>query len=331
MKKENYQNLGKFIGLVLIVLGIWFFGWWFVNFIETEEANRASFGDKFGFTNSLFSALALAGIIYSILLQQKELNLQRQELSATRDEFIDQNFQTTFFNLLKTQQQIANELLVTISDLKDYKSYTSRTIEGRKIFNISKNELIRIEKALKKETYGKYYEWTEYDYEENEPTNEWEEADLTKERRNLYTLDYYNITKENWEYSKNLKPIELAKFTYAIFFNKFHFAIGHYFRHIYHILNFLEITEIEKSSSKKEIIEKQKIISEFNQFANFVQAQMSTPELFLLFYNSLSFPKLQKLLIKYNLLENLPIEDLLNIEHSKIEGIKLKSRKELLN
>jgi hypothetical protein len=331
MKKENFKNLGNFAILIIIVLGIWFLGWWLINTVETVDANRGIFGDKFGFTNSIFSALALAGIIYSILLQQKELNLQRQELSATRDEFIDQNFQTTFFNLLKTQQQIANEIIITISNLKDYKTYSTKTVEGRKIFNVSKNELIRIEKALRRQTYGKHYEWSQYDYEENEPTSETEEYDLTQDRRILYTLHYYNITKENWEYSQNLNPTEMAKFTYAIFFNKFHFAIGHYFRHIYHILNFLEITEIEKSSSKKEIKEKQKILLEFHQFANFVQAQMSTPELFLLFYNSLSFPKLQKLLIKYNLLENLPVEDLLNFEHSKIDGIKLKSRKELLN
>jgi hypothetical protein len=330
MKKESYQNLWKFLGLVLIVLAIWFLGWWVINKIEPDAQNRGVFGDKFGFTNSLFSALALAGIIYSILLQQKELNLQRQELSATRDEFIDQNFQTTFFNLLKTQQQIANELIIKIYDLKDYKTQTLQTFEGRKIFNISKDELIRIEKALKRETYVKYYEWSENDYEENQQISDWEEAELIKDRKSSYTINFYGITKENWEKSKELNPIDLAKFTYAIFFNKFHFAIGHYFRHIYHILNFLEITEIEKGLSKKVDIEKKKILSEFQQFANFVQAQMSTPELFLLYYNSLSFPKLLKLLIKYKILENLPIEDLINVEH-KTEGITFKSRRELLN
>nr|WP_262910638.1 putative phage abortive infection protein [Psychroserpens luteolus] len=133
-----------------------------------------------------------------------------------------------------------------------------------------------------------------------------------------------------------MKGLERAERLYAIFFNKFHFVIGHYFRHIYHILLFVERTENERIERLKLIknqrernkeIEKAK--AEFKQYAEFIQAQMSIPELFLLFYNSLSFPKLQRLLIKFNTLENLTIEDLLSEEHNEIEGINLKSRKEL--
>lgn len=47
---------------------------------------RAKFGDMFGAVNALFSALALAGVIYTIFLQKKELTLQREELRYTREE-----------------------------------------------------------------------------------------------------------------------------------------------------------------------------------------------------------------------------------------------------
>src|SRR5688572_19500767 len=47
---------------------------------------RGTFGDMFGAVNSLFSGLALAGVIYAIILQRQELALQRQELELTRDE-----------------------------------------------------------------------------------------------------------------------------------------------------------------------------------------------------------------------------------------------------
>jgi hypothetical protein len=40
----------------------------------------------FGAVNSLFSALAFAGVIYTILLQREELALQRLELEQTRQE-----------------------------------------------------------------------------------------------------------------------------------------------------------------------------------------------------------------------------------------------------
>lgn len=49
-------------------------------------ADRGLFGDMFGAINSLFSGLAFVGIIYTIFLQQKELELQRKELKLTREE-----------------------------------------------------------------------------------------------------------------------------------------------------------------------------------------------------------------------------------------------------
>lgn len=54
---------------------------------------RAQFGDMFGFANALFSGLAFAGVVWAILLQRRDLQiqsksmeLQRQEMELTRDE-----------------------------------------------------------------------------------------------------------------------------------------------------------------------------------------------------------------------------------------------------
>ena len=66
------------------------------------------------------------------------------------------------------------------------------------------------------------------------------------------------------------------------------------------------------------------------KYIDFIQAQMSSYEMMLLFYNAISFPKLLKLLIEYNFLENLAVEDLIVISHNCIEGINLKKRKTLL-
>ncbi len=330
MKKEDYQNLGKFLLLVILVLSIWFIGWIVINRIETDPTKQGVFGDKFGFTNSLFSALGLAGIIYSILLQQKELNLQRKELSDTRDEFKDQNFQTTFFNLLKTQSQIATEISVKIWNLRSYDAEVSKDFDGRKFFNQSKSELSRIVIALTHPRYSIYHKWDEHD--DQHGPNSAEEAEATAQSRNItYTFFYYNITEDMWKSAKKMQPIEMAKFAYGIFFNRFHYVVGHYFRHIYHILNFLNKTEIQKINNLLKPDDKLDVELEFQQYADFVQAQMSAPELFLLFYNSLPFPKLQVLLIKYKILENLPVEDLISPAHNCIEGIILKKRTDLLS
>ena len=61
-------------------------------------------------------------------------------------------------------------------------------------------------------------------------------------------------------------------------------------------------------------------------FSNFIQAQMSVPEMFLRYYNCLKFSKFKNLAIKFDLLENLTIENLISNTHI-LEGINLKSKK----
>jgi len=56
-----------------------------VNIFPSMEA-RGQFGDMFGAINALFSGLAFLGVVYAILLQKKELSLQREELIMTRAE-----------------------------------------------------------------------------------------------------------------------------------------------------------------------------------------------------------------------------------------------------
>lgn len=327
MKEEN-GNL-NFIILLLSISLIWVWSWIFIDILVPIE-QRSNFGDKFGFINSLFSGLALAVIIYSIILQQKELNLQRKELSDTRQEFKDQNFQTTFFNLIKTQQQIANEISTTIVNLKSYNSYSYYETNGRTFFMRSKFELKRIEQALKF-PFENFKEWDEYDEHLHAPESEWEENSLFKSRKLAYTLKYYNINNQDWDNAQKLNDLELIKFIYVKFFNKFSHVYGHYFRHIYHILLFIDKSEEEKKAQLIQADEKTKVENEFYQYANFVQAQMTTPELFLTFYNSLAFPKFKKLIVKYNSLENLQKEELIYKKHNNVEGINLKSREDILS
>ena len=58
--------------------------------LHKDPANAGTFGDSFGFINSLFSALAFAGVVYAIYLQTNELKAQRQELETSRKAFENQ-------------------------------------------------------------------------------------------------------------------------------------------------------------------------------------------------------------------------------------------------
>jgi hypothetical protein len=51
-----------------------------------DWSDRGTFGDLFGAVNALFSGLAFAGLIYTIVLQKQDLELQRKEIAQNRVE-----------------------------------------------------------------------------------------------------------------------------------------------------------------------------------------------------------------------------------------------------
>ena len=116
---------------IIGVIGIWIASWFFIcKYIEGID-ERGMFGDMFGAVNALFSGLAFAGLIVTLLYQKEELKLQREELAQTREElksqrveFEEQNktlkrqrFENTFFNILSLQQNIVNDLFYTTKSI----------------------------------------------------------------------------------------------------------------------------------------------------------------------------------------------------------------------
>lgn len=110
-KDETPLTLGKLGILLGAVAAVWSISGLALYFVK----DRGTFGDMFGAVNALFSGLAFASIVYTILLQRQELVLQRRELELTRGELQgqklqlqaqnevmrSQNFEATFFQLLR--------------------------------------------------------------------------------------------------------------------------------------------------------------------------------------------------------------------------------------
>ena len=156
-KEENESNLG--FTITAVVVSILIIGLWIATYcILKDNADKGTIGDMFGSINALFSGLALAGIILTILLQRKELKFQRDELKETRKEFETQNetlklqrFENTFFNILNLHHQIISEI--------DYTYYKNKergggfrplnvneekelvTITGRDVFRFKYNSM----------------------------------------------------------------------------------------------------------------------------------------------------------------------------------------------
>lgn len=71
----------------------------FIYFIGKSYNERETFGDMFGGVNTLFTGLSFIGLIVTILLQRRDMNLQRSAMNT-------QAFENTFFNLINRHHEI---------------------------------------------------------------------------------------------------------------------------------------------------------------------------------------------------------------------------------
>lgn len=136
---EDNGNDFKLVGavVVFVIAALWLLTYALLKDLAPED--RGTFGDMFGSINSLFSGLALAGIILTILLQRQELKLQRKELADTRREFKIQNetlklqrFESLFFNLVDLHHSIMNAI--------DFRYYKRKEKDGFVTQRMAHNE-----------------------------------------------------------------------------------------------------------------------------------------------------------------------------------------------
>jgi hypothetical protein len=84
--KENNTQTGLLTKMIILVLVIWILSAVLIFFGLDNWADRGTFGDLFGAINALFSGFAFAGLIYTIVLQKQDLQLQRHEIAQNRAE-----------------------------------------------------------------------------------------------------------------------------------------------------------------------------------------------------------------------------------------------------
>lgn len=142
---------------VVCVIVVWALT--FFLFFISESDKRGQFGDMFGAVNALFSGLAFAGLIITLLLQKAELGLQRDELEQTREELKNQRlefetqnetlkrqqFESVLYNMLQLQQQIVNDLSYDTA-IEGYNDTTARSnwsvvVKGRDVFRFAFEQL----------------------------------------------------------------------------------------------------------------------------------------------------------------------------------------------
>lgn len=281
-KQNNKEDKKTGFIITLIIVPIVIFGLWYLTYILLKDCDtRGTFGDMFGSVNALFSGLALAGIILTILLQRNELKLQREELKETRKEFKIQNktlklqrFENTFFSMLDLHHQIVNAIDLSDFEPKDHGRGYSKinylqelekiVISGRDVFERLYTKM-RSEMQKDEQNYNKIYD--EY-YKRIH-------SDFGHYFRHLYRI---------------IKLIDSTDFSD----------------------NYDETSPISKRLT---------IFNIKYKYTSIIRAQLSDGELLFLFYNCLSkngVDKFKPYIEEYSIFKNLPKEQLASKDHIKL-------------
>lgn len=301
--------------IVIFILALWYLSGYYI-FKTFPEGSRGEIGDMFGAINALFAGVTLIGVVTAILLQQKELKLQRKELKETREVFRRQQFENTFFNLVSQQNEILKGINYEIpEDFKSYYNYRDK-LEGRDFFEFLEVNIRTVYKVVKGYLNN------------NQNTYTGRSKTIEHAIYNRYTIDYYILT-----YLKNDKndEIDIVKVCELIIFEEYRHIYVHYFRHLYRILGFVKKEEEEEYKIMGDKIteeEKKDIKYRYRSYTKYIQAQMSFPELFIMFYNSLRFEKMVTLMNYFDFLENLSVELLLKSEHKDYYTFEFKTQQQ---
>ncbi len=272
--EETKSRLWIWIIIAIVgVIAMWGLSWWGINKFIDEPINQGTFGDMFGAVNALFSGLAFAGLIVTLLYQKEELKLQREELKETRNElnaqkleFQEQNktmkrqrFENTFFNMLSLQQEIIANL--------SYEYYASPNIRPHNI-----PEEIFYKGAPKGQLHGRE----------------------TFEGIYKHAIIEYNGARHADGIIKILKQNGYIAYPVISVTTRF----DHYFRHLYHIYKFVDTSDLIEDSERYD-------------YACIIRSQLSDYELVMMFYNCLTAngrDKFKPLIEKYAVFNNLRLE-----------------------
>ena len=254
-----------FICAGCVICAVWLASFVLIYLFIDDWDVRGQFGDLFGSVNALFSGLAFAGLIITIIQQRHDLQIQRQANDQSKKELNQQNetmkkerFENTFFKMLEVQQSIVNDLYAADS----------------------------------------HSEWVKQD----EPNGTFAKEILTKDEYRGRNLFYYVFVLCNHKLANQIFPnktsasglSEVIKFRGKACFDDYMTTtmFDHYFRHLYTILKFIE--ENDWLGETKQY-----------QYATFVRATLSRYELVMLYYNGFFHPKMKKMMEKYCLLNNI--------------------------
>ena len=342
---KHIAYICTFIGLVICIIFVIVISSRYCiggDLTSDDMAQTGQVGDFIG--GVVGSVWALAGVfLYFSAIQLQTKELSRQSLSENENRYSEQikQLENTFFNLLNIQQDIKQNLSSNFRDIK----YNGRKLErsfrdysGNDFFDYAQRDLRLLYNFQMRESFSV----DDINYINN-ISHPYDEATAQYVMENILINDIVkdmHIREEDFNRIKGQpSELDICKAVYFYYFLYYAPSIGHYCRHLYNILKYID-------TSKRDIIkficrtyekeERMRKITDLNKrircYIAFLQSSLSISELIILFYNSLVYTKARKLYIKYQLLENLHDSALfMSYHNTMVSGYNFKSTTDLAN
>lgn len=248
-----------------------------------------------GFISGIMASGALI-FTYFIFIQQRIDNIEKEN----QDDIFRQNqeFENRFFRMVENLQFIVGQITISIPQTKvtTDNEIADKTNDYNTLFVADVNYKI----------INRIYDNRTLKISGREALH----ILLTNLKNGLKKITIDDI----WDEEQTEEDRE--RLMYDEFYNKYFYLLGHYFRYIYHIILYIDDFDLKiLDSNKKEY------------FIKLLQAQVSTDEMGLIFYNAVlndkakkkdtGEAKFQHLLDTYKFLENIDNNSLIDKSHKK--------------
>lgn len=274
---------------------------------------RGLFGDQFGALSSLFSGLAFAGIIYTILLQRSDLISTRREVERQNLMSEKQAFESTLFSMLFARQELLKDLHILDKTGKKALGLLYTKI----LFSDDDFPVFVAVRGLSKDTVRAINSKKSVEGYEGEFSSD---ADVSTVQESLVrsnpSLDTF-LDSEIQAHTDKLKAAADKVVAECVE------EISHYLRYTFWIYKSIDCSEILSNAEKK-------------KYSDIVRSQMADVEVAAIFYSVMvsdyylgwvgepvSLEEMRALAIKYDIVLNVNDRFLIHRLHKKLVGCYL--------
>ncbi len=281
-----------------------------LNFGTVNFENLDGYGSFIGGLVGTFLTIIATYYIYKTYHSQKEeLKKQKKQLKLQSQLIAQQQFESTFFNMLNVHRELKNDLElnsnIRICDVATYVEVIDKKEGLFKLPNTVTNEIETFYKGIK------VFEFIREDFKVLFESFKDAETSISNGRQDFENIlldktNEYLIENKDFLLQKNEKVI--IDVIYFKIFDTYKNILNHYCRNVYHILKFIRESEEHNGNS-------------YRKYADIFQSQLNVNEQFILFYNFIHFVDESKeiystinLANHYEFLENLGSDNLLDKE-----------------